>query len=116
MQLPRMFILLSFARVLMGMTVPTRAADSFSFTTLDPHGATIASANGINDAGQVVGFFRRAGAKDHAFLRTATGTFTTFDDPDQGALRGSPLGINDAGQIVGVFMAGDREHGFVMTR
>jgi len=100
----------------MGMTVPTRAADSFSFTTLDPHGATIASANGINDAGQVVGFFRRAGAKDHAFLRTATGTFTTFDDPDQGALRGSPLGINDAGQIVGVFMAGDREHGFVMTR
>jgi probable HAF family extracellular repeat protein len=41
-----------------------------SFTTIDVPGAGFTSAQGINDAGQIVGFFESSFAVDHGFLAT----------------------------------------------
>ncbi len=101
----------------LGITSPTRSANSFSFTTVDvpgaPPGAT--GALGINGGGQIVGdFFDAAGKRTNGFLRAATGTFTTIHVP--GAITTSAHGINDAGQIVGYFSdAFVKYHGFLRT-
>lgn len=103
-----------------------RAAAS-AFTTIDVPGATctvtssgyvalvaIHSANGINNAGQIVGDFCGANDKTHGFLRSPTGTFTTVDVP--GASDTFLTGINNVGQIVGLFRdASGKRHGFVTT-
>jgi probable HAF family extracellular repeat protein len=87
---------------LTGTTIPSRAADSFSFTTIDVPGATETEASGINNAGQIVGFFRDAGRKLHGFMRTTAGALTTIDGPDAGG-NTEAYAINDTGQIVGGF-------------
>lgn len=87
------------ASALTSVTVPTRAADSYAFTTIDVPGAIATEAHGINSAGQIVGEF--GGGHGHGFVRTAAGAFATIDVP--GAIGTSADGINDAGQIVGVY-------------
>jgi probable HAF family extracellular repeat protein len=105
-------VLTLLASVLTRTTIPLRAADSFSFTTIDAPGAAATYAFGINGAGQIVGFFREAGKKGHGFLRTATGAFTAIDVP--GAAATYAAKINSAGQIVGIFIdARSKFHGFV---
>jgi len=44
----------------LGVTIPIRSADSFSFTLIDLPGATWTTAYGINRAGQIVGTFTDA--------------------------------------------------------
>ncbi len=66
-------------------------------------------ANGINDAGQIVGYFYN-GTGEHGFLDSG-GTFTQIDAP--GATDTGASGINDAGQIVGNFFNSTGEHGFL---
>src|SRR5438309_4861041 len=96
----------------LGITIPTRSANSFSFTTIDPPGATRTGVSGINRAGQVVGAFRDADGKWHGFLRIATGAFITIDVP--GATGTYAHGINRASQIAGFFEdEGGKKHGFV---
>src|SRR4051812_14956429 len=68
-----------------------------SFTQIDVPGAEGTASNGINDVGQIVGYFYD-GAGTHGFLYTA-GSFTHIDVP--GAEGTTPNGINDVGQIVG---------------
>jgi probable HAF family extracellular repeat protein len=85
-----------------------------SFTTLDAPGALASStdANGINNAGQIVGAFLDNSSIGHGFLYTA-GLFTTIEVP--GALYTAAFGINDAEQIVGLFGDSAGTHGFVDT-
>jgi probable HAF family extracellular repeat protein len=72
-----------------------------SFTTLDdPSASTITDAFGINDAGQIVGFFNNASGI-HGFLRSGS-NFTTLDAP-MTTNRTEALGINIAGTIVGEY-------------
>ena len=79
-----------------------------TFTQIDAPGATITTfANGINDAGQIVGGFSNGYA--HGFLDSG-GTFTQIDAPGTDTIAN---GINDAGQIVGYFYNGTGEHGFL---
>ena len=100
------------ACVLTGLTLPTHAAGSFSFTAIDFPGATDTYVFGINDSGEIVGFFREAGRSGHGFLRSATGAFTAIDVP--GAATTSALKINRVGQIVGTFVdARGKFHGFL---
>ncbi len=80
-------VLLAYA--LTGTTIPSRAADSFSFTTIDVPGATETEASGINNAGQIVGFFKDASRKLHGFMRTTAGALTIIGGPDAGAPRQS---------------------------
>jgi uncharacterized membrane protein len=82
-----------------------------SFTTIDVPGATRTAAYGINNSGQIVGWFRDA-LGDHVFLDTG-GSFTTINAP--GATNTYAYGINDSGQIVGYFTDALGSHGYVDT-
>jgi probable HAF family extracellular repeat protein len=74
------------------------------YTTLDdPAAANGTFANGINDAGQIVGGYSGSNNDNHGFLYNPNGgTYTTIDDPL--ARNGTQAqGINDMGQIVGLY-------------
>jgi len=77
-----------------------------TITTIAVPGAFDTQANGINNAGQIVGSFTLDSRNPlhHGFLYTG-GAFRTIDVP--GAFETQATGINNAGQIVGGF-AGDR--------
>ena len=62
-----------------------------------PNQGTFATA--INDLGTIAGYYLDGNNEKHGFLRTATGTFTTFDA--SGSAGTEPLSINDAGTIAG---------------
>jgi probable HAF family extracellular repeat protein len=71
-------------------------------------------ANGINDAGQAVGYYFDASSQAHGFIfDTRGGTFTTIDVGAHGTYL---TGINDAGQIVGYYADSSNQiHGFIRT-
>jgi uncharacterized membrane protein len=70
-----------------------------SFTTIDFPGGGDTNPIGINNSGQIVGYYDDASGI-HGFLDTA-GSFTTIDFP--GAYRTFAEGINNSGQIVGIY-------------
>jgi uncharacterized membrane protein len=76
-----------------------------SFTPIAVPGAALSVATGINNAGQIAGYFFGAGTNggQHGFLDTG-GSFTQIDVPD--SIFTDVFGINDLGQIVGTFCAG----------
>jgi hypothetical protein len=78
----------------------------------------VARATGINDAGQIVGYFgdpRVTMHGMHEFSRTAAGALTIIGVP--GATNTFLLGVTYAAQIVGEFTdAGGKSHGFVTAR
>src|SRR5438477_8670953 len=87
---------------------------SYTFSPIDYPSATAGTtvARGINDAGQIVGFFSD-GAGTHGFIRDSNGKFTDpIDYPSATATSTSPRGINSAGQIVSVFTDSAGTHGF----
>jgi probable HAF family extracellular repeat protein len=68
-------------------------------------------ATGINNSGQIVGFF--VDATVHGFFLDVGGSFTTIDVP--GATSTSAFGINDSGQIMGIFFdTTGTSHGFLL--
>jgi probable HAF family extracellular repeat protein len=87
----------------------------YTYTTLDDPSATNGTqAVGINDAGQIVGWYDNASGSN-GFLYSG-GTYTTLDAP-LGAKDTFLSGINDAGQIVGNYFdssvhSSSNEHGF----
>jgi probable HAF family extracellular repeat protein len=73
----------------------------------DPLGGTQSSgqgtrAQGINDQGQIVGFYVDSSGATHGFLYSG-GAYTTLDDP-LGTGGTFAQGINDQGQIVGSYI------------
>jgi uncharacterized membrane protein len=85
-----------------------------SFTTIDVPGASSTHAAGINDSGQIVGYFVDA-TGTHGFFLDVGGSLTTIDVP--GASDTFALGINNSGQIVGSFDSSDAgpTKGFLAT-
>jgi len=73
---------------------------------------------GINDQGQIVGYYTDASGAAHGFLYS-NGQFTTLDDPNAGTgnFQGTLASrINNAGQIIGEFVDGNNvQHGFLAT-
>jgi len=76
------------------------SARSQTFQQIDVPNAVSTEANGINDAGQVVGSFIDTSNQEHGFVWSG-GKFITIDYP--GAYLTIASGINNAGQIVGAF-------------
>jgi uncharacterized membrane protein len=76
---------------------------------IDYPGAATTYALGINDHGDVVGFYFEANGASHAFVKTARGYFAV-DFPTSWT---QAYGINDLGQIVGRFYEAGVSKGFV---
>jgi len=101
-----------FATAPLAASSPANAL-AFSFTQLDVPGATGGTfAQGINDAGQIVGSFGNS-TGGHGFLDTG-GSFTQLDVPGGGFTQA--FGINGAAQIVGAFNNSTGTHGFLATQ
>jgi len=72
---------------------------NLTFTSIDIPGAGVVGAYGINNNGDIVGYYGTdSNANKHAFL-LSNGVFTYFDYP--GKLSTIATGINDAGLITG---------------
>jgi probable HAF family extracellular repeat protein len=85
------------------------------YTVVDPPGSTFSSAAGINDAGQVVGYFTDGSNKYHGFVYRS-GTYATLDPPGATGSFTLANGINSSGQVVGEFSdAAGATHGFLAT-
>jgi probable HAF family extracellular repeat protein len=65
----------------------------YTFTVINAPGSTSTNALGINNSGQIVGYYTDSAGTQHGFLDT-NGNFTT--------LPFLPTGINNVGQIVGL--------------
>jgi hypothetical protein len=101
------------AFVLTLVAIPS-GASAFTFTTIDPPGATATGAYRINARGQIVGNFIDVSGTSHGFLLDK-GTFTTIDVP--GATITDAWEINARGQIVGQYEdTGDTFHGVLLDR
>ena len=102
---------------IVGSSVGDRGGQCFvrdtkgTYTALNVPGAATCDATGINDLGQIVGFFIRTSLTPHGFLRDTKGTFTTIDVP--GAISTQVFGINASGEIAGQFFDGSGVHGFL---
>jgi hypothetical protein len=74
------------------------------------------TAAGINNAGQVTGFFTNSGGETVGFVKTPH-TFTILAFP--GSSSTTPLGINNKGEVVGFYTVGGGSnppmHGFTWT-
>ena len=85
-----------------------------SFNVIDYPNATHSVANGINNAGQIVGEYDYSSAyPPHGFL-LSSGTYTSVDYPRSTGT--AAIGINNAGQIVGEYDdSSGHYHGFLLS-
>jgi probable HAF family extracellular repeat protein len=83
------------------------------YVSFDFPGAVSTSASGINNRGDIVGWYLGTDGRDHGFLLSAD-QFTTIDPPD--SIRARAFGINDRGDVVGVYRTVDlADHGFLLS-
>jgi hypothetical protein len=106
-----------------------------TFVTFDPPGSVtdtgahhdedgdmvrpVTAPTGINDRGEIVGYYGDEAGVLHGFVRQKDGTFHTFDAPGatkKPDLGTSPMDINREGEIAGSYFADPDGvlHGFVM--
>jgi len=81
-----------------------RAADG-TFTSIDVPGAYQTKPLGINDKGEIVGFYSDSEGRldrTHGFFRSADGKFTTFDEPESYEITIADA-VNNKGAITGKF-------------
>jgi hypothetical protein len=106
---------------IVGFYQPTAdPADSVGFldkggtiTTIDPFHSAFTQALGVNDKGEIVGFYLDAMGFQHGYIDNG-GVFTTFDPA--GSAGTTIAGLNDLGQIVGFYTnASGSVVGFVGT-
>lgn len=80
----------------------------------DVPGAVLAEATGINNSGDIIGFYFDAGFAPHGFI-VRDGVYTTYDYP--GSSRTLLTRINDRGQITGIRLDADgHRRGFVLQK
>jgi probable HAF family extracellular repeat protein len=100
---------------LLGPAMASEAAE-YQYATIAPPGAQGTVANGINNEGQIVGYYFTGSGDprvvDHAFLLSG-GVFTPLADPQGDST--TPASINDAGQIAGSYNVGLDQHAFVLN-
>ena len=66
---------------------------------------------GIDDAGNVAGWYLTDTGLSQAFFRTTAGNFIPISFP--GSIDTEPLGMNNLGQVVGSYYDGSKSHGFI---
>jgi probable HAF family extracellular repeat protein len=98
--------------ILLSALVAAQDAE-YTYTPIDVPGAISTQTFGINDRGQIVGFFQYIPFRSHGFLTEDGTTFTIIDVPS--AAGTEALGINNRGQIVGYFWDATGVHGFLTS-
>ncbi len=110
-QFQQMKGLATLAFMLALAAAPLAALDNLR--TIDYPGATNTQVNGINDAGDTVGFYVDAAQKTHGFL-LKQGKFTSLDFT--GATATQARAINNAGDIAGYYTYDDGlQHSFLYS-
>lgn len=95
------------------------AALAQTWTIVDFPGAGGTVVQGLNNNGDVTGYYVDSANNTHGFMRTAAGVYTSFDFPGSaGQTRG--VSINDAGTVAGGYEAEPyffqyKEDGFLRT-
>src|ERR1017187_9614126 len=80
-------------------------AQTYSYSTFDAPGSASTVANGMNNAGQIVGLYRDAAGVTHSFLRSADGTtYPTIVVPGSQPGTTTADAINNPGQIAGNYI------------
>ena len=74
------------------------AGQQYTFTTIDVPGAGFTTVQGINTAGDMVGYYGKNSDSGNGFL-LRNGIFTLFDYPGAASTRAT--GINDSGLMIG---------------
>ena len=97
-------VLLALGLVLSAIA-PT-SAQAFTFTVFDYPGSIGTFAFGVNDLGQVAGYYVDPAGMPHAYVRDPgpPAMFTVYDFPQATGTYG--LGVNNAGQIIGACSGG----------
>lgn len=86
-------------------------------TPFDVAGARDTYPLGINNAGEIVGYWDTNPSSPHGFLRTPDGLIFSLDVPDAGSGGTAAFAINDVGQVTGYYAdTSGLLHGFVQTR
>ena len=98
-------------RRLLFEAMESRCLLAYSFTSIDVPGASTSPAYGINDAGQIVGYYEAAGF--HGFLKTGA-NFAALDATSLGATGTFAQRINNGGDIVGTYHRANHLHAFLM--
>src|SRR6266704_6826511 len=92
-------LFLLFCCGLVHAQTPTDITSQLTFTSIDVPGAGFVGAEGINTAGDIVGYYAKTNnGPFHSFLLSG-GNFMFFDYP--GGRSTVATGINDSGLIVG---------------
>jgi hypothetical protein len=88
------------------------SAQTFKYVAIDFPNSQSTTANGINNAGTIVGSYVSSAGHTHGY-RLQGGKFTTIDYPN--SARTEVNGINDYGDVVGTYqLAGSQlTHGFI---
>ncbi len=86
-------------------------AGNFRFQNIDVPGATSTSVGGINNLGQVAGFFHDSAGAVHGYVQDGA-DIRVFDFP--GAHKTFAEVINNAGMVAGAFSDGVHFHGFTL--
>ena len=98
----------TFALIVLAVSVsfaiPLDAQTQPTFSNVDYPGAAWSVAQGINDSGQIVGYYSDTSGVRHGFLLSG-GAYTSIDCPSPYTVSSSAFGINNLGQIVGTCSA-----------
>jgi uncharacterized membrane protein len=108
--------ILACVLVVLAGSALTAQTPSWTFTTVDfPGFASVTSPLGINNHGDIVGYYDDTAGAFHGYLRPQGGAFIPVDFP--GAVATLAFTINDTGDIVGVYFDQDGfQHGFLLRR
>ena len=90
---------LSLLGIALAFLVYPARADNFDFTPIDVPGAIQTRATGINNSGEIVGWYWDSSGQTHGFV-DVSGTFTTIDVPGSSGWT-EVFGVNNKGDIVG---------------
>ncbi|SRR6266404_5769172 len=111
-------------RVLLALVLvspSTLLAQTFTYATIDVPGAVTTEARGINNNGEIVGFYRTAACQDYDIkvpschskgFKYVNGQFIKLMVPNSTST--AIMGVNDLGDLVGFYTKSDgKSHGFI---
>jgi probable HAF family extracellular repeat protein len=106
-------LLLTAATAAILLTMGHSARAAWDFVTLQDPGAVSTVASGVNDSGQIVGYFVDSSLNTNGFGYSG-GSYTTIDVP--GAAATTASGISNSGEIIGSYTdSSGGVHGFTQS-